>query len=195
MPDFDREKWNLRYSSPARAAEIPQHPSAVLVALAEHLPRRGRALDLAGGAGRHAVWLAQRGLEVTNADISSAGLSLTRERAALAGVSLHCLQTDLEESGCPAGPWDLIVSVCFLPRVFFPSLIAELAPAGTLVIIQPTKKNLEQHQKPPAEFLLAEGELLALAAGLEIVQYQEGWSLDQRHDAVLVGRKSKPLFR
>lgn len=191
MPDFDREKWNLRYSSPTRAAEIPQNPSAVLLDLAALLPQGGRALDLAGGAGRHAVWLAERGLDVAIADISPAGLQLAAERAARAGVALRLLATDLEEAGCPAGPWDLVVSVCFLPRAFFPSLIAELAAGGTLVIIQPTQKNLERHPKPPAPFLLEAGELRTLAAGLEIVLYQEGWSLDDRHDAVLVARKPR----
>lgn len=50
----DREKWNARY----REEGPPSPPSPFLVGLDDLLPRRGRALDVAGGTGRHALWLA-----------------------------------------------------------------------------------------------------------------------------------------
>src|SRR5262245_3082903 len=148
MSNADREKWDAKY---AGGEVAPSEPSEVLVRLAGYFPTKGRALDVAGGAGRHAIWLAQRGLDVTLADVSAAGLAIAKQRAAAAGVEIETLQIDLEEEELEAGPFKLVVSLFYLWR---PRLITRiprlLAPGGTLVMIQPTKRNLERHEKPPA---------------------------------------------
>lgn len=186
MPEFDRTKWDAKY---ADAAFAPREPSAVLISLAKFLPTTGRAIDVAGGAGRNAIWLAQRGLDVTIADVSSVGLAQATARAAEAGVTLNTLCTDLEVQNFPPGPWDLILSCRYLQRPLFAVYPQALAPGGTLVVIQPTKSNLERHDKPPADFLLEDGELPGLVQGLQILHYEEGWLADGRHDAVVVARK------
>jgi tellurite methyltransferase len=187
MPLFDQQKWDAKY---AAAEEVPREPSAVLCSLDPLLPKNGRALDIAGGAGRNAIWLAQRGLEVTVADVSRQGLALAGDRAREANVSIRPLCTDLEEAPFPSGFWDLILSVCYLWRPLFSVYPQVLSPGGLLVVIQPTRKNLERHPKPPAGYLLHDGELPSLVSGLDIVHYQEGWQADGRHDAVVVARKS-----
>ena len=186
MSDFDRDKWNAKYSDMSFA---PTEPSTVLTGLVEYLPSRGRALDIAGGAGRNAIWLAQRGLNTTLADISVVGLKLARERAAATGVKIETLEIDLEQQPLPEGPFDLITSVCYLGRGLFPQFPRLLVEQGILIAIQPTRKNLERHEKPPFDFLYEEGELRSLVTGLEILHYGESWSADDRHDAVLVARK------
>lgn len=185
MPDFDRNKWNAKYAAGEMAS---REPSAVLLSLERYLPQSGRALDVAGGTGRQGIWLARRGLDVTIADISPIGLQIARQRAVEAGVAIFPLEVDLEEQPFPAGPWNLIVSVCYLWRPLFAAYPAALSPGGTLVVIQPTKKNLERHAKPPSDYLLDEGELPRLVSGLEIVHYEEGWLADGRHDACIVAR-------
>lgn len=187
MPLFDQQKWDAKY---AAVDEVPREPSAVLSSLDGLLPKSGKALDVAGGAGRNAIWLAQRGLNVTIADVSLRGLELAAERAIASGVSFTKLHTDLEEAPFPAGPWDMILSVCDLWRPLYAVYPQVLSPGGLLLIIQPTKKNLERHPKPPAGFLLNDGELPGLVSGLEILHYTEGWQEDGRHDAVVVARKS-----
>lgn len=186
MSDQDRKKWNERYADADRAAS---EPSALLTALAELLPTSGRALDIAGGAGRHAIWLARRGLDVTLVDISREGLALAEQRSRQAGVSVETRCLDLEEEPLPEGPWDLIISFHFLLRPLFAQLPERLAPGGLLVVVQPTKRNLERHDRPPARFLLEEGELRQLAGPLEIVRCAEGWLAEGRHDALLVARR------
>jgi SAM-dependent methyltransferase len=153
------------------------------------LPAGGRALDIAGGAGRNAIWLARQGFDVTIADVSSVGLALARERAAAANVKIQTLEIDVEQQPLPAGPFDLVLSHCYLCRHLFPQFPRLLSDDGRLVVIQPTQRNLERNEKPPAAFLFEEGELQKLAAGVEIVQYEEGWSADDRYDAVLVAKK------
>lgn len=192
MSATDREKWNSKYADPDFA---PRKPSPVLLSLAEWLPAaRGRALDLAGGCGRHSIWLAQQGFDVTLADVSSVGLQVARERAAAAGVKITTLEYDLEEQGLPAGPWDLIFSICYLWRPEPRELAAALNPHGVFIMIQPTTINLTRHDKPPRDFLLQPGELQTFADKLAddvltVCHYSEGWSLDDRHDAVLVLRR------
>lgn len=186
MSQFDREKWDAKYAVEANA---PRQPSQGLLALEAFLPQSGRALEIAAGGGRHAIWLAERGLEVTAADISPVGLAIAARRARQANVSLRTLEIDLEQQPFPAGPWDVILSVCYLQRELFAEYPRRLALGGRLIVIQPTVKNLERHAKPPRDFLLAEGELRTLAGPLEVLHYGEGWSADDRHDAVLVAER------
>ena len=189
----DARKWNRKYERLAQ--EPPREPSLLLRSLDARLPRCGRALDLAGGDGRNAIWLAQRGLEVTLADISEVGLQLAQRRAARCGVSLSVEQVDLKSQAPPAGPWDLVVSILFLDRGLVRRTHELLAPGGLLVLIQPTRSNLERHAKPPERYLLEDGEAPRLATGLTLVEYQEGWLAEGRHEALLVARKLDSVER
>jgi tellurite methyltransferase len=185
MPEADRDKWNARYREDA----APRAPSRVVLAVADLLPRRGRALDVAGGAGRHAIWLAQRGLDVTLADIADEGLSLARRAAEHAGVHVETLAIDLEVAPLPAGPWDVILCFHFLHRPLYATFAAALAPGGVLVVVQPTKANLERHPRPGAAFLLDQGELPGLVAPLVIERHDEAWLDEGRHEARVVARR------
>jgi hypothetical protein len=64
-----------------------------------------------------------------------------------------------------------------------------LAPGGLLVVEHPTRSNLLRHEKPGAAFLLDDGELPGLCAGLSIEIYEEGWSQAGRHEARIVARR------
>lgn len=182
----DREKWNARYEDSANA---PREPSRMLTALDDILPRAGKALDIAGGAGRHSIWLAQRGLDVTLTDASPVGLALAEKRAEEAGVEIETVCLDLETEPTPVGPWDVILSFHYLWRPLFSIYHEILNPGGLLVVLQPTKTNLGRHDKPSERFLLEDGELPTLIERLEIVQYREGWLEEGRHDALLVAQK------
>lgn len=190
MSDEDRQKWEARY---ADAADAPSTPSAHLARLSG-LGLSGRALDIAGGAGRNAIWLAQQGLETTLVDISARALAIARERAVTAGVTLHTVCRDLDTQPLPDGPWDVILSFHFLERSLWPAMRAALAPGGWLLFVQPTVCNLRRHPRPPQGFLLAEHEGRAVAEGLEIVEYQEDWSAEGRHEAIVLARKSPSTF-
>jgi len=188
----DRDKWDARY----RDRGGPVGPAAFVAGLADLLPGRGRALDLAGGAGRHAVWLAERGLDVTLVDVSPEAVALAGARAAEAGVALTCRALDLDdvEAGAapfPPGPWDLILDFHLLWRPVLRFAAEHLAPGGLLAVSQPTRRNLERHASPSARYLLEEGELAGLvaASGLEVVRLREGWSAEGRHEAELVARR------
>jgi SAM-dependent methyltransferase len=182
----DRDRWNQRWRD-----AVPAAPSAFVASQLGALPVTGRALDVAGGAGRDAVALARHGLDVTVVDVSDAGLERAGEHAIAAGVGLHLVRADLDDEALPVGPWDVIVVNHFLCRALWPALSAALAPGGRLLLCQPTRSNLERHPSPSARFLVDDGELLAFArsAGLDIVHHREGWTDSGRHEAELVARR------
>jgi SAM-dependent methyltransferase len=188
MSHAERTKWDARYAAEGAARE----PSRLLLEIADLLPARGRALDLAGGGGRHAIWLAKRGLDVTLADISEEGLAIARAAASDAGVALTTLALDLETAPFPEGFWDLILVFHFLHRPLFERVPAALAPGGLFVMVHPTRSNLARHPKPGPAYLLEDGEILSLARRLEpleITRCEEGWLTEGRHEALLLARR------
>ena len=187
MAASDRAKWNARFQTGDHASD---NPSAILVSLAPQLPAAGRALDVAGGAGRNSIWLAHRGFQVVLADVSDVALALAARRAQQSKVGLATVQVDLEEEPLPAGPWQLILFVQYLQRPLLDKCAGQLAPGGLLVVIHPTERNLERNARPSRRFLLRDGELPSLVSQLDVVHYEEGWSLEDRHDAVLVARRN-----
>lgn len=156
------------------------------------LPRRGRAIDVGGGTGRHALWLARRGLEVTLADVSDVALGIAADAARREGLPLRTLQIDLEAAPLPSGPWDVVVCTYFLHRPLFDAFPAALAPGGWLVFAHATRTNLERNPRPGPTHLLEDGEIRTLVRGLEVVRCEEGWFEEGRHEARLVARRPPP---
>jgi SAM-dependent methyltransferase len=185
MSGADQERWNARYAEKA----VPGTPSPYLGDLDDLIPRHGRALDVAGGAGRNAIWLARRGLLTTLLDVSDVALGQAAGVARVAGLQLSTVRLDLEASPLPTGPWDLILCTYFLQRSLFPAFAEALAPGGLLVFAHATRKNLERHPRPGPSHLLEEGELPGLLGGLEILRFEEGWLEGGRHEARAVARR------
>jgi SAM-dependent methyltransferase len=185
VSEGDRERWNTRY----REEEAPPPPASWLVALDPILPRRGRALDVGGGSGRHARWLAARGLAVTLADISDVALARAERDAAAEGLALTTLRLDLEREPLPPGPWDLVLCVYFLHRPVFAAVKDVLAPGGILVAAHATRTNLQRHPRPGPRHVLEDGELPGLVSGLEVLRSEEGWLEAGRHEARVVARR------
>jgi tellurite methyltransferase len=185
----DQVRWNKAYRERGVGS---QEPSPFLVAMEKMLPRSGRALDIAGGAGANAVWLARRGLEVTLADISPVGLALAERNAELEGLKVRTLRIDLEQDPFPPGPWELTTCVRFLWRPLFAVIPDELAPGGVLVVVHPTRSNLLRHERPGLRHLLEDGELPGLVPDLEVVSYEEGWTKQGYHEASLVAKRAGP---
>ena len=115
--DQDRHRWNRKF---LQGEHDSTEPSSVITDIEHLLPRQGNALDVAGGAGRHSLWLAQRGLTVTLVDISDEALRISQTRSQSLGIQLKTVHLDLEQEPLPAGPWDLILAVHYLDRTLFP---------------------------------------------------------------------------
>ena len=142
--DPSRERWNKRWAGERAQASV--EPSGVLVAEVAGLPP-GRALDLACGAGRNAVWLARRGWRVTAVDFSDVALRAAREHAAAAAVSVEWLEADVVAWTPPAGAFDL-VTVLYLQvpaaerREALARAAAAVRPGGILLVLGHDLLNL-----------------------------------------------------
>ncbi|HEX7080663.1 MAG TPA: class I SAM-dependent methyltransferase [Gammaproteobacteria bacterium] len=176
MSEADRRKWNERYREGAYAER--EHPTALLEEWSARLPR-GRALDVACGAGRNSLFLASTGRQVDAVDISGVALDRARQAAADRGLDVRFIEADLESAALPAGPYDLIVLVRYVNRALFPQLIERFAAGGVLLCEQHVDADEDVAGPRSAAFRMRRNELLraALSAppGQAIVElYREG---------------------
>lgn len=131
-----RALWDERYG--AEHYVYGTEPNEFLVQAVRGLPR-GRALSLAEGEGRNAVWLASQGFEVWSVDQSPAGVAKTRRLAGERGVTVHAEVGRLEDLVIEPASWDLIVSIfAHLPaatrRRVHGAVVTGLRPGGTFVL-------------------------------------------------------------
>ena len=134
------------------------------------LPAGARVLDVACGSGRHLRWLAGRGCALTGVDRDADALEPLRGLAEL-------VVADLE-----AGPWplpgrqfDAVVVTHYLWRPLLPTLVASVAEGGVLIYETFTAGQQTVGRPANPDFLLRPGELLAAAAGLRVVAFEDGW--------------------
>ena len=111
--------------------------------------RPGRALDLACGDGRNAIWLAASGWEVTAVDFSSVALDRAAASAQAAGVAVNWEQHDLLEWQPAAGAFDLVTLVFLhLPGAQRTAVYAAAARAvamdGRLLVVGHDRTNLAE---------------------------------------------------
>ena len=155
-------------------------PSPFLERVLPSLPP-GRALDLASGTGRAAVFLASLGHEVEAWDVDASALERAEAFAGRHGVHVRTRAIDLERTP-PARPetgFDVIVVVRYLHRPLFPWLEAALAPGGSL-LLETFLRGQEQHGHPKRDrFLLERGEASRAFPSL-VVEHCDEDPLDAR---------------
>lgn len=129
--------WDQRYSE--REALWSGHPNGTLVTEAGGLPP-GRALDVGCGEGADALWLAERGWNVTALDVSKVALTRAAAEAAQRSLRINWLHAGLVEAALPAGMFDLVsAQYPALPRTrdnaAEQALLRAVAPGGTLLVV------------------------------------------------------------
>jgi SAM-dependent methyltransferase len=169
-------------------------PASWLVQHADLIPRTGDALDVASGSGRHALWLAERGLRTLAVDRNADAVRLLDEEAARRGLPLRAEVRDLEDGTIPfaRSSRDVIVVVHYLHRPLFPSLIDALRPGGLLVYETFTTAQAVRGTPTNPDYLLKPGELLELARPLEVLASREG-DYDGRMIASVIARRVSGL--
>lgn len=113
MADFGTaiEAWDKRWATPEGRADWLQ-PDPDVIHLMPELEARGarRALDLGCGVGRHALFLAERGLTVEAIDGSATGLSVLRQAAAARGLALNLRQGTADALPFDDASFDFVLS-------------------------------------------------------------------------------------
>lgn len=187
------ERWNERYERGEGVHEFV--PSAPLPAAVELL-RPGLALDLASGAGRHAIFLAERGWRVVAVEGATSGIEIMLREARRRGVSssIDARRADVERR--PRGfqierdRYDLICDIHFLDRSLFDEIRDGVRPGGLFVARIHLQEPCAADHRNPA-FLLGPGELRSTAEswGWEIMHSYEGGGDHDRRAAELIARR------
>lgn len=128
--------WDARYAEEGWA--FGTKPNDFLREHAHYLPP-GRVLCLAEGEGRNAVWLAQRGYDVTAVDVSSRGLQKARRLAQDRKVRITTVCEDLATYLIKSNSWKGIVSIfahvsLAVRRRVHASVLSGLAPGGVFLL-------------------------------------------------------------
>jgi SAM-dependent methyltransferase len=146
-----------------------------------HRLPKGRALDVAAGSGRHALYLASHGFQVDAMDHDEqamAQLAATATQRNLSNLTVRTVdleRTTEERPEFPKQEYDVIVVCFYLHRPLFPALIESLRPNGVLLYETFTIDNHLRHRHPRRrEFCLAHNELLRLTSSLRVLSYDEG---------------------
>lgn len=138
----------------------------------------GRALDVACGEGRNAIWLASKGWRATGVDFSSTGIERARRLADEAGVSASTdfVVGDVVSGELPQGPFDaVVVAYLQLPAAQRSSALRHaahvLAPGGTLLVVAHDSANLAEGVGGPQDpqVLYTADDVLADLQGLPLV--------------------------
>ena len=167
-----RERWNERRR--AGFEPFPDRPSEWLV---EHrgLLAGGRALDVACGDGRDALFLARHGYEVDAVDVSDVAIDALRAAATERRLPIHPYAADLEREPLPGAGYDAIVCFNYLQRDLFAALEQALALNGLLLYETFARAHVDELGRQVNEaFVLERNELLHAFAGLHVVHYREG---------------------
>lgn len=173
---MDRRSWDDRYRE-----KLPwgTEPNRFLVDATRHL-EPGRALDIACGQGRNAVWLASQGWSVTGVDWSEVAIDGARRLAEDAGVPVTWIIADLEQWRPDPGAYDLTVVAYLQP----PSALREhawrlaasaVAPGGRVIVIGHDSANLADGYGGPQhpDFLYTAGEVVAALGAPFVVERAE----------------------
>lgn len=176
---MDSVAWDERY----RASDLvwSSTPNTFVAEVVTGLPP-GRALDVAAGEGRNAVWMAEQGWRVTAADFSAVAVEraerIARERLGDRGDVFRAVVADATEPAPPdetGAGYDLVLfSYLQLPREPWSRALAQgvaaAAPGATVLVVCHALRNLDEGTGGPQdpEVLHDPEDVLATAADLPV---------------------------
>ena len=168
-----RERWEARYREGDWADE--RRPAQIVEDALPWLPTGGLALDVACGAGRNALFLAERGLRVVGVDLSWEGLRIMQRRARERSLPVRPVLADLSRFAVRPGRFDVVVNTHFLLRETFPLIREALASGGILLFETYHVDELDVLGGDIRRAFALEREELRRAFGdFEVLLYEEG---------------------
>ena len=171
MSETEREHWTQRWAE--REYHPRGEPSAMLVTWAPRIPR-GRALDLACGNGRNALYVAEQGFAVDAVDIAAPALQLVSDSARERGLTIHLVEADLDQYTPPLETYDLITAFFFLNRDLFPRVRDALKPGGYVIYEHHYLSEAKVGGPTDPAWRLRPNELLEFFSGFRIRFFSEG---------------------
>ena len=206
MPGSDLQSWNQRYLAGEfgfRETDpfVIEAQRNYLQPLLRECPaaKFSTGLDLAGGAGHHAIWLAQHGWNMTLADWSEAALKIAREKAAKSQVQIEMQQGEaldvVSEYSASGRRFGFVLASFFLDRAVLPWLPKILIPGGLLLYRTYTEDN-ERLGNPRGprdpNHLVRSQELLEMYRGMRTLHYNETVSQKGVAELIAQQRQTQP---
>jgi tellurite methyltransferase len=153
------QEWNERY----RIREDLDHEPAPLLVNAVRDLAPGRALDLACGAGRNAIWLAQRGWEVMAIDGAPEAIRILHALEPRVDARVRDLETG-DALPFDDESFDLVAILFYLHRPLFAEARRIVRRGG--IVVAAARMN--------GTYAIGKGEMGGAFEGFEIVEYREG---------------------
>ena len=150
---MDSREWDRRYAG-AELVWTAEPNRFVVNELQDLAP--GRALDVAAGEGRNAVWLAARGWRVTAVDFSTAGLDKGRRLAEARGAAVNWVHADVRDYQPEAAAFQLVLVAYLQLREaeldgVLRRVVTALAPGGVLLVVGHDVTNLTEGTGGPQD--------------------------------------------
>ena len=167
--------WDLKYEQGLTSLTEPDpfFVSAYGQFVAQFFPNAGLALDLAGGLGRHALWLASRNWRVTVVDLSNVAIGKLSQAALELNVNLDLLVGDAAEYKFEPTRFDLIVLFYHLDRNLFPKMVSALKPGGVLICKMSMRWDSDRSHKAVSTDPLSRNELPSLVPEMHVLFHHE----------------------
>lgn len=168
----DRTYWNERYRD--ETFQLPTEPSRPLREFADAIPD-GRALDVATGNGRNALFLADEGYEVDAVDVSGVALAEARDRAMEFDPRGHVnwIQADLDTYRLPEATYDVVAVSFYTALDLLPELKEALAPGGVLCYEHHLRSPEADRGPSDDRHRFRSNDLLRAALDLTVLHYEE----------------------
>lgn len=166
-----------------------KEPAKLLVDFIDILPK-GKALDIAMGEGRHALYLAAQGFEVEGLDKSEEAVAACLASAKSRGLKLSARTVDLEAAQLSPGRYDVITCFYYLQRSLIPQIKEALKPGGMVVYETFLIDNHLQFGHPRnRDYCFEHNELLNCFRDYRVLFYREGMIENQTIASQIVAQK------
>ena len=169
MSQQDLDKWNQRY------AENTHRKTNPVTLLEDWLPRlpKGRALDVACGAGRNSLFLAKAGYRVDAIDISPEGLKIASQNATEQNLDINWITHDFDQPYAFDTNYDLIVVMWYVNLPLIRQLCDCLTPGGVILCEEHLVSPQEVIGPGNPQFRVQPGTLRNAVESLDVLYYEE----------------------
>ncbi len=169
MSQQDRSKWNQRY---AEDSYRKANPVCLLENWITKIPV-GKALDVACGTGRNAIFMAQAGFDVDAIDISREGLNEAKKNAESQGIDIYWVEHDFDQAYEFETDYSLIVVLWYVNLPLISRLCDNLAPGGYLLCEEHLITEQQVTGPGNSSFRVEPGQLREAVSALDILMYKE----------------------
>lgn len=191
-PYDTKTDWDRKYSRPSFI--FGKTPAKFLAENFDFLMPQSKVLDMGMGEGRNAVFLAQKGHQVTGVDISSVAVKKSYMLAKEFNVRIKGVVASLEKYKIPDETFDAIICFYYVDRSLITKIQKWLKPGGILIYEAYTlaQRNLPSNRKEPTSYFLKPQELLSMFPGMTVLKYEEPLH-EKKYRASIILKKAQDL--